>query len=122
MNSESRYVAIKISVSESADSHEVKVLQAISALPRQHPGQEYVAQLLDYFTVVGPNGAHSCLVLDLMGPNVPDFIESCHRDERLPAEIAKRSADQVLQGLDFLSRHKIGHGGESSMVWLLLVV
>lgn len=122
MNSESRYVAIKISISESADSHEVKVLQALSALPRQHPGQEYVAQLLDYFTVVGPNGAHNCLVLDLMGPNVPELIESCHRDERLPAEIAKRSAYQVLQGLDFLSRHKIGHGGESSMVWLSLVV
>lgn len=118
MNSNSRYVAIKVSVSEPGNKHEVKVLQAISALPTQHPGQAYVTQILDHFTIVGPNGAHGCLVLDLMGPSVPDFIESPYRDERLPAATAKGTARQILQGVDFLAQNRIGHGGESSMTQL----
>ncbi|KAG6108883.1 hypothetical protein E4U31_007337, partial [Claviceps sp. LM219 group G6] len=28
--------------------------------------------MLDDFTLVGPNGTHHCLVLELVGPNVAD--------------------------------------------------
>lgn len=110
VDSGNRYVAIKITVSEAAGDHEAEVLHIISALPR-HAGQAHAIQLLDYFTLVGPNGSHCILVLELMGPNIPDVNEVCYNDERLPATIAKRSAYQILQAVDFLALHVIGHGG-----------
>ena len=67
--------------------------------------------MLDYFTLVGPNGTHDCLVLELLGPSVADVVESYYKDDRLPARLAKSFANQALQGLDFLARHGIGHGG-----------
>ncbi|GAW13039.1 hypothetical protein ANO14919_024170 [Xylariales sp. No.14919] len=66
--------------------------------------------MLDHFTVDGPNGIHDCLVLELLGPSVPDVIESLYSDGRLPAGLAKSTAYQALLGIDFLSSHKIGHG------------
>ncbi|EPE10155.1 serine protein kinase [Ophiostoma piceae UAMH 11346] len=66
--------------------------------------------MLDNFTVVGPNGTHDCLVLELVGPSVADVVESHCRDDRLPANLAKLFAYQTMQGLDFLASHDIGHG------------
>lgn len=71
-------------------------------------------QMLDHFEETGPNGTHDCLVLELLGPNVPDLIDSSYSDERLPARLAKSVARQALSGVDFLSIHQIGHGGKFS--------
>jgi serine/threonine-protein kinase SRPK3 len=60
---------------------------------------------------VGPNGRHHCLVLQLLGPSVPDVVLDAYEDDRLPAPIAKSVVRQVLEGLDFLAKLKIGHGG-----------
>lgn len=62
--------------------------------------------------MVGPNGTHDCLVLELVGPSVADVVASHYRDDRLPAKLAKVFANQALQGLDFLASHDIGHGGK----------
>jgi serine/threonine-protein kinase SRPK3 len=110
-----RYVAVKITVSEVEDSSELNILQALSALPKYHPGSSYVNQLLDYFTLVGPNGSHHCLVLELAGPNVADVVESHCKDDRLPPKLAKVFAKQALQGLDFLAANNIGHRGKACM-------
>ncbi|KAH8194093.1 hypothetical protein TruAng_011743 [Truncatella angustata] len=66
--------------------------------------------MIDYFTLVGPNGTHDCLVLELLGPSVADVVESYYRDDRLPAKLAKSFANQALQGLNVLTCHGIGHG------------
>lgn len=107
---ENRYVAVKVSVSQKSDNREYQTLRAISALPRGHPGQNHVVQMFDHFEEKGPNGTHDCLVLELLGPNVPDLIDSSCSDERLPARLAKSVACQALSGVDFLSTHQIGHG------------
>lgn len=52
------------------------------------------------------------LVLELVGPSVADVVASHYRDDRLPAKLARVFANQVLQGLDFLASHDIGHGGK----------
>ncbi|KAL2286408.1 hypothetical protein FJTKL_06794 [Diaporthe vaccinii] len=106
---ENRYVAVKVSVSQKSGSREYQILRAISALPRG-PGRNHVMQMLDHFEETGPNGTHGCLVLELLGPNVPDLIDSSYSDERLPARLAKSVARQALSGVDFLSIHQIGHG------------
>ncbi|KAG8158661.1 hypothetical protein KVR01_011783 [Diaporthe batatas] len=107
---EDRYVAVKVSVSQKSDSQEQHILRAISALPRVHPGRNHVVQMFDHFEEKGPNGTHDCLVLELLGPNVPDLIDSSYSDERLPARLAKIVARQALSGVDFLATHQIGHG------------
>ncbi|PSR79707.1 hypothetical protein BD289DRAFT_491750, partial [Coniella lustricola] len=66
------HVAVKISVSSAEDCRENEVLRAISSLPSDHPGRFYVNQMLDQFTLTGPNGTHNCLVLELLGPNVAE--------------------------------------------------
>ncbi|VUC36442.1 unnamed protein product [Clonostachys rosea] len=105
-----QYVAIKVLVSELSHQHEIKILQAISTLPNGHPGRARLNQMLDYFSLPGPNGTHDCLVLQLLGPGVADIVESYCEDNRLPAPIAKSFARQALQGLDFLAHHSITHG------------
>ena len=67
--------------------------------------------MLDHFQLDGPNGTHDCLVLELLGPSVPDLLDAHFRGERLPGKLAKKIAKQVLLGLDYLHQQKIGHGG-----------
>ncbi|KAK4129914.1 kinase-like protein [Trichocladium antarcticum] len=105
-----RYVAVKIIVSETKHKRELEVLRAMSALPRHHPGWSHVNQMLDSFTLAGPNGTHDCLVLELLGPSVADIVELYCKDDRLSASLAKSFASQAMQGLDFLACHNIGHG------------
>ncbi|KAI3338693.1 kinase-like domain-containing protein [Ustulina deusta] len=104
-----RYVAVKISVAEANSNHEVGILQLISSSPN-HRGKEHIVQLLDSFSIEGPNGKHRCLVLELLGPNIPDLVGSYLHDERLPAQAARSIACQVLTGVDFLAQLNIGHG------------
>lgn len=107
-------------MSQKSDSREYQILRAISALPRGHPGRNYVVQMFDHFEEEGPNGTHGCLVLELLGPNVSDLIDSTYSNERLPARLAKSVACQALSGLDFLSTHQIGHGGKFSLQTLIV--
>ncbi|KAH8158804.1 hypothetical protein CIB48_g9450 [Xylaria polymorpha] len=111
----SRNVALKVSVSEKSSNNEANVLNAISKLSEEYPGQDHpgrhhLVRMLDHFTVDGPNGIHDCLVLELLGPSASDVIESLYSDGRLPADLAKSTAYQALLGIDFLSSQKIGHG------------
>lgn len=104
-------------MSEKSSNNEANVLNAISKLSEEYPGQDHpgrhhLVRMLDHFTVDGPNGIHDCLVLELLGPSASDVIESLYSDGRLPADLAKSTAYQALLGIDFLSSQKIGHGGE----------
>uniref|UniRef100_A0A0B7KHT9 non-specific serine/threonine protein kinase n=1 Tax=Bionectria ochroleuca TaxID=29856 RepID=A0A0B7KHT9_BIOOC len=107
---ENQYVAVKISTSESRNEREVKILRAISALPNDNPGRSNLNQMLDCFTLLGPNGTHDCLVLQLLGPSVADIVESFCKGDRLPARLAKSFAQQAFQGLHCLAHHGIAHG------------
>lgn len=112
-------MTVKVSVSQKNDDREYKILRAISALPGGHPGRNHVLQTFDHFKEEGPNGTHGRLVLELLGPNVPDLIEYSYRDERFPARLAKSVARQALSAVDFLSTHQIGHGGMFSSQTLI---
>ncbi|KAI1055754.1 hypothetical protein LB506_009215 [Fusarium annulatum] len=109
------YVALKVTTSEAKESRELKVLQALSFQPNNHPGWHYVNKMLDHFTILGPNGSHDCLVLELVGPNVADVVERHLKDSRLPSNAARLFSKQILQGLDFLSASDIGHGDLHSL-------
>lgn len=91
---------------------EKELLQALSMLPRSHPGHAYIVSLLDSITVHGPNGAHGCLVLELLGPSVRETNIYALMNYAFPASVAKKLMFQVLSGIDLLSCHGIGHGGK----------
>lgn len=93
------------------ENREFKVLCAVATNRFEHPGCRLLVQMLDYFQLDGPNGTHSCVVLELLGPSIPDLLDARFRDERLPGQISKSIAKQALLGLDYFHQQKIGYGG-----------
>lgn len=85
----------------------------MAAIRSEHPGSRHLMPMLDHFHLDGPNGTHDCLVLEPLGPSVPDLLDARFRGERLPGTLAKKKifAKQALLGLDYLHKRKIGHGG-----------
>lgn len=75
----------------------------------------HVMRMVDDFSLEGPNGTHLCLVLELLGPSLPDTIDACFSDGRLPGTLAKTIAKQVVSGVQFLHQEGIGHGGRSDL-------
>lgn len=75
----------------------------------------------DFFEISGPNGRHECLVLEMLGPSVADYLDAHSLDERLPGELAKRVVKQTLLGLAFLHERGIAHGGMFMLQYLTII-
>ncbi|KNA98061.1 CMGC/SRPK protein kinase [Fusarium oxysporum f. sp. lycopersici 4287] len=112
----SRYVALKILVSDQADqSQEVEILHHLAKIaPSEAP--QRTTQILAEFEHKGPNGTHKCLVFEPMGPSVNQMIlEFAYREDKFPSEIkyppqmAKRILRDSLKGLAFLHKNGISH-------------
>lgn len=58
-------------------------------LASHHPRLKHTVQMLDDFDLKGPNGSHKCLVYELLGPNIPDVIDTHFPGGRLPGKLAK---------------------------------
>ncbi|KAK1832029.1 kinase-like domain-containing protein [Podospora conica] len=115
---QSRYVALKIMVSEISEStRELQILRHIAkATPAK--GAQHVVQLLDEFKHQGPNGIHVCLVFEPMGPSVNSMVEELPQFNprmygmkvRYPPRMAKEILRQSLQALAFLHENGVAHG------------
>lgn len=90
-------------------------MQAIGASQSGAPGHRHLTRMYDHFHVQGPNGVHDCLVLEVLGPSVCDWVSQRKEDSdyRLPGLVAKRAARQALLALCSLHEMGIGHGGEN---------
>lgn len=84
---------------------------ALAALRLERSVAGHLMSMLDHFQISGPNGTHDCLVLELLGENVPDLRERHFKGERLPGYFAKRIAKQALLALNYLHQNRITHGG-----------
>ncbi|KGO78238.1 hypothetical protein PITC_036060 [Penicillium italicum] len=114
----SRYVALKILVSEISESTtELRILRHIIEFAPVE-GSRYITRLLDEFEHRGPNGLHKCLVLEPMGPSVNTMVEELPQFKprrrgmkiRYPLQMAKSILKQSLQALAFLHENGIAHG------------
>ncbi|KAF5000364.1 hypothetical protein FGRMN_1832 [Fusarium graminum] len=114
----SRYVALKILVSEITESsQELQILHHLAQVAPDE-GAQHVTQLLSEFEHDGPNGKHKCLVFEPMGPSANSMVEELpqfkprtfHMKLRYPPQMAKSILKQSLQGLAFLHRNNIAHG------------
>lgn len=87
-------------------------MNRLSQGPAGHPGKKHVVQLLDQFQHEGPNGTHSCLVLELLGPIISSEAES-YSCNRLPGVISWEASKQIVQGLEYIHARGIAHAGLS---------
>ncbi|XP_037540469.1 SRSF protein kinase 3-like [Nematolebias whitei] len=102
-----RRVAVKVLKSGAgftqAGQDELALLRCASALAGRHHSSRRIVQLLDEFKLVGVNGVHTCLVLELLGPDLRSW-RLCFGKLGLPLPWVKQILTQVLQGLDYLHR------------------
>ncbi|KAJ8127683.1 hypothetical protein O1611_g5953 [Lasiodiplodia mahajangana] len=63
-----------------------------------------VLSLHDYFTIQGPNGSHSCLVLPLLGPSIKQV-----RLSKVTMDVKRQAATQIVAGLAHLHRGGVCH-------------
>ncbi|KAL2864090.1 kinase-like domain-containing protein [Aspergillus lucknowensis] len=105
-----RLVALKISTAESADrTHEMEILLRLAKAESNLPGKAVVQNLLDSFTISGPNGTHQCLVTDAARLNINEVKEyPYHR--LLHLSPARAIATQLVLGVQFTHSQGIVHG------------
>lgn len=100
-----RFVALKIIKSAPHFTEtaldEVVLLRCIRDAAPDDPYYNRVVQLLDDFTIVGPNGRHVCLVFEVLGCNLLKLIIKSNY-YGIPIKNVKRIMRQVLEGLDYL--------------------
>lgn len=100
-----------------AGSNELRELCNLRLLEQHSEGRlssHYIVQLLDSFSHEGPNGAHQCLVLELLGPSITKVVQEYYDcDEEMLPEVITRMSAQLLKAVQFVHSAKTCHGGES---------
>jgi serine/threonine-protein kinase SRPK3 len=125
----SRFVAIKIKKANDSDSHEISIYDNL-AVGDAYGTKAHVVELIDHFTIQGPNGSHSCLVFPALGPSIIDVLHlspsagigaeaDFDKSTRLSISAARKILLQALMGLDHLHRQNIIHGDFHGGNWLL---
>lgn len=110
---EDKFRALKIlTADESHVSDEVTMLQAL--IDSADKAKGLLLLPLDTFEHEGPNGRHVCIVTQVAGPNLWGRIDSCGP---LDLGYAARASIGVCQGLAFMHRNGVGHGGKCPNVF-----
>ncbi|KAJ5334685.1 hypothetical protein N7452_007088 [Penicillium brevicompactum] len=108
-----RWASLKILTADAPVSRELqnlKLLQSQGGL-----GSNFLVELLDEFTHIGPNGVHQCLVFELLGPSVHIVLADYKTDQEKPEpEFVFRFSTQLLKAVKFL--HSVGmcHGAQAT--------
>ena len=98
-----RLVAVKVIKSDltenGAAEDEINMLFAVQRIGKG----KNVVDLLDWFTMNGVNGTHTCAVFEVMGSSLLDRLIECEtKKQNIPLTDVKNITRQLLKGLDFL--------------------
>lgn len=114
-DTEQRYVSLKILRAEdSEECNELQIQEHLKSQAGNHPGRVHVSLLLDYFTCASPNGSHTALVYTLAGPTLSKMYSrngEVRGNRRFRGELARKTALQTAQALDFVHSSGVVHGG-----------
>lgn len=114
-----RYVVLKLLRTDaSVKTQEQAMHEKLTGKIRGKWSAEFVTELLRSFKIKGPNGVHTCLVFEPMGPSaevmkeeLPEFKpRKIGLDIRFRTYMAKSILKQLLQGLAHLHGEGICHG------------
>ena len=109
-----RYVCLKILTADnSACDAEQRVGKAMHDRHSFHPGRKLVSLFMDRFSIQGPNGNHTCLVKEVLGPTLSDVKKSFAYD-LIPLHIARKAMVQLALGLSYIHARGVVHGGKYS--------
>lgn len=112
---EQRYVSLKILRAEdSEECNELQIQEHLKSQTGNRPGRAHVALLLDHFTCVSPNGSHKVLVYPIAGPTLSKMYSrngEVRGNRRFHGELARKTAFQTVQAMDFVHSLGIVHGG-----------
>ncbi|KAF2493387.1 kinase-like protein [Lophium mytilinum] len=99
---EQGYVAVKIPRADSSNK-EITILTHLQSVANHLA----IANLLDTFTIAGPNGIHNCLVSEAGGPKLGAI---CRFGKRLPISFVRPAAQQLAACVACLHSAGICHG------------
>lgn len=112
-----RYVCLKILAANSSDSDaEQRVWKAMHDPRVFDPGRKFVSFSIDQFELQGPNGNHTCLVKEVLGPTLSD-VKNFFAHEFIPLHIARKATVQLALGLAYIHSRGIIHGGMYIISW-----
>lgn len=109
-----------------SDQNEIKIHTRLAPGPAPHPGSSNVLSLKDHFNIPGPNGSHSCLVYEAMGPSIISMSMDRvsgeammdGQNKRFTLSAARTILHQILLGLDLIHSRGLVHGDFHSGNWL----
>ncbi|KAJ6159608.1 hypothetical protein N7497_004145 [Penicillium chrysogenum] len=108
---QNQWVSLKIMAANASESGELGNLRLLQKQCGGNLSSKYIIQLLDDFTHDGPNGAHQCLVLELLGPTVDTVLKDyCEGDDNLEPEDILRMSTQLLKAVRFIHSAGMCHG------------
>jgi serine/threonine-protein kinase SRPK3 len=100
---------------------EVDLLRHIAKADPSHPGYQHIVKALDSFTIVGPNGEHSCIVFELLGESALN-LQKRSENGLLSVDLVRCIARQTLLGLDYIHRScRLVHTGTQHLISDLMV-
>ena len=63
-------MALKVTRADANVSNEIELHEVLRTRGASHPGLSCIVMLKDNFSIHGPNGEHSCVAYEVMGPSI----------------------------------------------------
>lgn len=101
-----RFVALKVCMADSSHD-EIKVLKILNMGNSYRNDQHFIPQLLDEFTVDGPNGTHPCYA---MTPTLCN-IRTISFSQLFPIDVARALCYQLVRAVGYIHSQGYVHGG-----------
>lgn len=119
LDSQDRFVALKVMVSEVTDPTEIRNYEYLNKKAGGQLSQYYIAKMMDSFVHEGPNGSHHCLVSEFLGPSLDRFVKE-NSQIRTRKKVAMYNVgniaammQQLMKAVSFIHDAGMGHGGEN---------
>ncbi|VZH88908.1 unnamed protein product [Fusarium fujikuroi] len=104
----SKYVAIKVGTADQV-SKESEILLKLAENPTKQLSGHLITQVLDHFTLHGPNGTHSCIVTAPARCSVAEAIKTSRQISFQP-DVARALAAQLIMATAYDHQAGFVHG------------